>query len=367
LRELRDILAAYARLAAAAERAVLASVVHAAGSTYRRPGARMLITEDDAMIGLIGGGCLEGDLLEHAQRLRAEGTPRVVVYDATAEEDIVWGLGLGCAGVVHVLLERVGPGEPGPLAFLADCARARARGALATAVEGDVLARRVALRAGGAPRALGGGAAPRDPELAAALLRALETGRGSRIVTQGGAWCVEAVSPPLRLVVFGAGPDAAPLVEAAGRLGWDVTVVDGRAAYARAERFPAARAVVHTPFEAAAEALEIDAETYAVVMTHHYLHDRAILRGLLRSTARYVGVLGPKRRTEDLLHDLAGEGIAPEEEASARLFGPAGLDLGADAPEEIALALVAEIQAVAAGRPGGFLRARKGPIHDPPS
>jgi xanthine/CO dehydrogenase XdhC/CoxF family maturation factor len=100
-------------------------------------------------------------------------------------------------------------------------------------------------------------------------------------------------------------------------------------------------------------------------MTHHYLHDKAYLGWLLGTPARYVGVLGPKRRTEDLLRDLRGEGVPVSEEAAERVRGPAGLDLGADGPEQIALALLAEIQAVLGGRPGGPLRERKGPIHDP--
>jgi xanthine/CO dehydrogenase XdhC/CoxF family maturation factor len=175
---------------------------------------------------------------------------------------------------------------------------------------------------------------------------------------------IEVARSPLRLALFGAGPDALPLARIARELGWDVAVMDHRAAYALAERFPGAE-VRHAEVSRAVERAEVDARTHAVVMTHNYLHDRAILGALLATPAAYIAVLGPKQRTQDLLAEIAKEGAGVSDEDRARVFGPAGLDLGADAPEEIALAICAEVQAFASGRSGGWLRERKGPIHEP--
>lgn len=357
MRELLDILAAFQELEAAAGAAVLASVVRVEGSTYRRPGARMLVLPDDRMVGILSGGCLEGDLLEQARAVREDGAPRLVRYDHRDEDDIVWGLGLGCAGALDVLLERVDSGSPGPLRWLRRWTKSRRRGALATGLEAPHLGQRRALEPNGRPEGPLGGADD-------ALTEALVSGRGTRQRLASGQVWIEVFHPPLRLVVFGAGPDAEPVARLAAELGWDLTVVDGRPAYARPERFPGAR-VLLAESATAATAAGLDEETYVLVMTHHYLHDRDLLRQLLPSPAPYVGVLGPQRRTEDLLDELQTEGLRPDASRLARIHAPAGLDLGADAPEEIALALVAEIQAVAAGRSGGWLRERKGPIHEP--
>jgi len=357
MRELGDILSAFESMRPG-DAGVLASVVHASGSTYRRIGARLLVLPGDELVGLLSGGCLEGDLLARAREVREEGGPRLVHYDATAEDDIVWGLGLGCAGVVDVLLEPVAQGRPGPLAWLAAWRRERGTGVLATALSPERVGRRWALHPDGSVEG--------DPsdEVRAALRDARSTGRSRRMATRDGELCVEVARPPRRLVVFGAGPDAAPVVRLAVELGFDVEVVDHRSAHARAERFPGAR--VHlVPTEDAVARVAVDRDTYALVMTHHYLIDRALLSQLLPSQSPYIGLLGPKRRAEDLLADVLGLGIDVSDEQRARLHGPAGLDVGGEGPEAIALSLLAEVVAAAEGRPGGSLRDRKGPIHDP--
>jgi xanthine dehydrogenase accessory factor len=376
LRELRDILDAYTRLASRGEAGVLASVAHVAGSTYRRPGARMLVLPDDTMVGLISGGCLEGDLLEHARRVRETGVPALVQYDHRGQDDIVWGLGLGCAGAVDVWLERVDAARPGPLAWLGAWSASRASGAIATALGGPRAGeRRVLDSRDGLSGALA------SSEVDEALRECLASGAGRRFSTHipnpapGGVdprlaagsdqpvW-VEVSRAPVRLALFGAGPDALPLARIARELGWDVVVMDHRAAYALADRFPGAD-VRHAEVARAVERAEVDARTHAIVMTHHYLHDRAILAALLPTPVPYIAVLGPKQRTLDLLGEIAGDGARASDEDRARVFGPAGLDIGADAPEEIALSICAEVQAFASGRSGGALRERKGPIHEP--
>lgn len=357
MRELGDILAAFESLAPG-DVGVLASVVFVSGSTYRRVGARLLVLPDDEWIGLISGGCLEADLLVHAGAVREDGKPRLVHYDGTADDDIVWGLGLGCAGVVDVLLEPVASDRPGPLAWLAAWRRERGTGVLATALAPGPLGRRWALHPDG--RIEG---APSD-DVRAALLRARSTGRSEKVASERGEVAVELARPPLRLVVFGAGPDAVPVARLAVELGWDVELVDHRSAYARAERFPGAR-VHRVATKDAVARVGVDRDTYVLGMTHHYLIDRALLSELLPSPAPYVGLLGPKQRARDLLADIEARGIELSADQRARLHAPAGLDIGGESPEAIALSLLAEIMAVAEGRSGGWLRDRKGPIHEP--
>jgi len=176
---------------------------------------------------------------------------------------------------------------------------------------------------------------------------------------------VEVIEPPVPLLVFGSGPDAVPLVRLARELGWHVTVADERPAAASGGRFPGADATLTCAPEAVPERAGLDARTVAVLMTHNYLQDLRLLEVLLPLPVRYLGILGPKRRTERMLGDLRKQGLEPSEDWLGRLHSPAGLDIGADTPEGIALAIVAEINAVLAGRTGGPLRERDGPIYSP--
>jgi xanthine/CO dehydrogenase XdhC/CoxF family maturation factor len=286
-------------------------------------------------------------------------------------DDIVWGLGLGCNGEVRVLLERIDPdSRPGYLGFLDRCLTARRPGIVILPFSGARVGRHLLLDAsGGVEGDLD------DPDLREALLErgreSLASGR-SAVHAFEGAWgrteaLVEYVAPPVFLVIFGAGSDALPLVALAKRLGWQVAVVDERPARVRPERFAEADRVELMRFEALeVKALGIDPHTAIVVMTHHFLHDLDLLRVLLDSEAPYVGLLGPRQRTENLLAELAKEGLQPTAEQRERLFGPVGLDIGSETPEEIALSALAEIRAVLSGREGGFLRGRPGPLHEWP-
>ncbi len=374
MKELRDILDAVVEVRRQGERAALATVVKVRGSTYRRPGARMLLRPDGTMVGSISGGCLEGDILEKARPVLAGGTPRLATYDMTSDDDIVWGLGLGCNGVVYVLIEPLPAGGPAdPMAFLDECLSHERVGVMATVfrVEGHLGAHvgdRWMVRGDGQLW----GSTLQDPALSEALRpdvdEARQTGR-SRVRTytlpDGEAEVfIEVVQPPVPLVVFGAGHDAIPVVRFAKALGWRVTVVDSRPAYATRDRFPEADEVVLAHPEDVPGSVRLDERTFAVVMTHNYLQDLKLLEVLLPSPVRYLGVLGPRSRTDKLLGDLRAKGRAPSEAQLGRLYSPVGVDIGAETPEEIALSILAEIQAVLAGRSAGLLRDRKGPIHE---
>lgn len=332
MKELAEIVAAWERVCAGGGEALLATVVGVSGSTYRRPGARMLLSREGRLAGSVSGGCLEGDILQKAW-WRTEGGAAIVTYDSTdADEDVVWGFGLGCNGVVQVLLERVSPERPGPLDALT-----------------VVLQERV-------PRTIITVTASNDPAVP------LGTAPTNWMPPAGVAVFQETVQPPAPLVIFGAGQDALPLVRLAKEIGWHVTVVDTRGKRARPERFPLADAVcLGWP-----EDIKIDERTAAVVMTHNYPDDRRVLQSLLLSPAGYIGQLGPRVRTERLLAEIADDGLVVTQEMRSRLHAPIGLDLGADNPEEIALSIVAEIQAARAGREGGLLRNRRAPLHARP-
>jgi len=307
----------YASLRQSGGTGVLATVVKTSGSTYRRAGARMLVASDGRSAGLISGGCLETDLRERSADVIATGKPLLVRYDSTSPEDLLWGLGLGCPGIAHVLLERVsGTEECRALEFIEECRRLRSAGAIATpyALTGDIAGSRVFLREG---IALKGGTA--DDALTGALGRAcagaLSTQKSSQLTVslpRGEAEAfIEYIPLPLPLFVFGAGPDAAPLVRLAKDLGWHVTVVDRRSAYITRESFPSADELVLARPEETRDAPAVPRGAVAVVMTHNFENDVALVRSLPASAATYVGLLGPRAKADLLLGRLADEGIIP--------------------------------------------------------
>ena len=304
--------------------AVLATLVQVAGSSYRLPGARLLWFPDGGHTGSISGGCLEGDVIEHAKVVLATGQARRVAYDMAVENDLVWGTGSGCAGRVLVLIEPVPAIRPGWIATVRQNLLAR-------------LTTRLVVVHGGAG------------ELGTRLAE------GAPAATAEGEFLDE-IQPPPHLLVFGAGDDAQPLARLALELGWQVTVVDSRAATATTARFPGATVLVAPP-ESAVASVVMAARTLAVVMTHRFREDAVLLRALLAAPVVYLGVLGPQRRTDRLLAEIGG-GEAPE-----KLHAPVGLDLGGDSPESVALAILAEMQCRLTGRAPIHLRDRAAPIH----
>lgn len=369
--EITDVLTAIGSLSAGGQRMALATIVAVRGSTYRRPGARLLVPEEGAPIGNISGGCLEGDVADMARLVMEEGRARLAGWDLTADDDAVWGLGLGCNGAIEVFIE--------PADRAVEAARA-----LRTALEEERPISLVTVIESTEPEAIAPGARlivmpdgvvegslgrpDVDAEAIAAARELLTTERSEiRTFAEGIRAFVEILDPPLRLVICGAGHDAVPLVRAASLLGWNATVVDDRPAFLNRERFPEAHgfAPVDDPSDVA-KAITVDARTFVVVMTHNFLRDKSYLRGLLTTDARYVAMLGPAARTQRLLMELEEEGTPITDERRSHIYGPAGLDLGAEGPEEIAQAIIGEIVAVRRGRDGGFLKERPTPIHDRP-
>jgi len=373
MKELQEIVTAWETLCTEGREAVLATVVGVSGSTYRRPGARMLLASEGRLAGSVSGGCLEGDLVKKAHWHTRNGAA-LVTYDSTDEDDVVWGFGLGCNGVVQVLLERVSPQAPGPLGLLQSVLQDRRPGVIATVIGGDeterVGQRLLLMRDGRQESAIDGAGLSAQVEGDAQAVLAAQQSRTETYALPNGAWAVvflEAVLPPLPLIIFGANHDALPLVRLAKELGWHVTVADVRGAQPRPGRFPEADAVFAGSADALCGELSLDAQTAAVVMTHNYPDDKRVLRRLLETSVSYVGQLGPKARTERLLAEISDDGFAITDTHRSRLHGPVGLDIGADTPEQIALSIVAEIQAVRTGRSGESLRSRRDPLHPHPA
>jgi xanthine/CO dehydrogenase XdhC/CoxF family maturation factor len=333
----------------------------------------MLLTDNGQMIGALSGGCLEGNVFERSQPLMFySNEPIVVQYDTTSSEDIVWGFGLGCNGVVNVLIESLSDASASSqLEFIAECFLQNQSGAIATIfhVQGETqvkIASRLFLKQDGAVAT-----DIKDRELVQKVLQdaqqVLKNGRSrveSYSLVNG---CVEAllevIQPPLPLLVFGAGYDAIPVVDFAKQLGWHVTVIDNRPGYTTRDRFPKADCVIFCAPENFESHLNFNSRMVAVVMTHKYLNDLELLRTLLSSPLQYIGLLGPKTRRERLLQDLQASGFILTTDQLHHLYGPVGLDIGANTPEEIALSIVAEIQAIVAHRGGSSLRERTIPIH----
>lgn len=372
MKELLEIVAAFKQVENCGKVAALATVVKVRGSTYRRPGARMLITQGGRTLGTISGGCLENDVCERAGQIMISGEPTLVNYDTTSEEDIVWGLGLGCNGVVQVLIERLTLAST-HLTFITECLRHHQQGVLATvfSIEGQVQSKLGAHLILHSDQTVTSEIA--DPNLTTAISNdahlALNDGhsyfKSYHLPTGSVEVFIEVIQPPTSLIIFGTGFDVIPVVGFAKQLGWHVTVVDSRQSDTTPDKFNTADNVILTRPEVALNNVVVDERTVAVVMTHNYLHDLELLKQLLLAPKRYLGILGPKSRTERLLQDLRTQGIVFTEAQMRQLYSPVGLDIGADNPEEIALAIIAELQAVLTNRSGGFLRERKGAIHYP--
>jgi xanthine/CO dehydrogenase XdhC/CoxF family maturation factor len=354
---------------------VLATVVDVKGSSYRLPGARMLITERGGQtFGMVSGGCLERDVIERARRVLETGAAQVFTYDTTRDENSVFSLNMGCRGVIRILLETAS-GESLWLKTLRGAAENRKRQAVATLVAaysaGDVkIGGKILYSSCGQFRFEN---LPRLPEKFSKIkndcIRLLsENGNAGlrvyEIENEKFEFFLEIIEPPVALLIFGAGADAVPLAEIGAGLGWQIIIADHRPAFLNKERFPRAAKLVLYNSENLPWKITVDDRTAGVVMTHNYEHDREILPCLLNSDAFYVGALGPKRRTDNLLRELKDRGDRFGDRQLRKLFAPVGLNIGADTPEAIALSIAAEIQAVHKARPAGFLRDKKGSIND---
>ena len=371
--ELKRLLAAYDKQKASGGACALATVVMVEGSSYRRAGAQMLANDDGQLTGTISGGCLEGDARRRAQMVMQRGKPEIVVYDSTdIDEDLEFGAQLGCQGKVHILLEPLDYLNPNnPLELLRETWLQEQPVLLATVLTSTnpnkaEAGSRLLLKADGSLKGL----LTTDESLQDTILTDLQ----SLITEQQSAHLqyeqsglsikvyAELIKPAPQLTIYGAGNDVQPLVRIAANLGWRITVIDGRANLAVPHRFPEAEKVLTIRTDELSA--DVQQKGYAVLMSHNYHYDYAVLKQLSKvPNVHYIGLLGPRKKADLILNNLKAEGIYIQS-LHDRLYAPVGLNIGAEAADEIAVAIMAELLAVNHGHPGGFLKDLNGPIHN---
>ncbi|MEZ0484706.1 XdhC family protein [Fibrella aquatica] len=368
MKEITNILTAYQNMNPATTKAALATVVRVEGSSYRRTGARMLIMDNGAWVGGISGGCLEGDALKRARLAMAQAKPTLVTYDTTNDDAYQIGVGLGCNGIIDVLISPIDPAQPVAIDLLKSCVESGRKKHILltiTQLEGHFNA-----------LSMGDMYAYTDVEslsfvgdetgsatLDEAIRRYVVKGKSApvRVDLSDGRLIevfVEVILPVPHVVVMGQQYDVYPLVRLINELGWQATVVANPQKVTKAF-FAQANALV-PPAEF--DQIPVDDQTAFVLMAHDFNTDRANLPKAMATDAPFIGVLGPRVRTERMVSELAEEGITVS--LNERVHAPIGLDIGATSPEEIALSMLAEIKAVLSGRDGSSLRLRQAPIHE---
>ena len=365
MHELQAIINAFESSQQKGENTFLATIVNTFGSTYRQKGAKMLITETGEMVGTLSGGCLENDIFQYTKQI--DNKPLLISYDATSEEDLIWGFGLGCNGKVQILLEKLDlPNNFSTLKLIAQCLKNKRQVAIATifAVEGTIN-----LKLGSRLIIYPDDTTYTDIEnlefkkliysdtIAVKNTKKLTVNEYQLELGKVAAF-IEVIKPPNSLVIFGAGRDVLAVVELAKAIGWEVTVVDCRAQQTTYERFAKADNIILTRREIISQQIAVDENMVTVVMTHNYFDDCHILKFLLPTKIPYLGVMGSRNRIAKIIQE-----INPPQTQLEKLYSPIGLDIGADTPAEIASAIISEIQAVLAKRNGGFLKNSSQPIH----
>lgn len=360
MKELADIVQAFEQMVQEKQRVALATVVHVEGSSYRRPGARMLVSEDGRYIGAISGGCLEGDALRKAALAISQGKKKLVVYDTTDEDDAKLGVQLGCNGIVSILFEPMDTDHHDLIQGLKKMLLMRSPQILVTGFNrnhgehwGTLLHNQIA--------------AIESPILHEEVQRVLAQKKSAHIEINTGTdqqeLYIEYIMPPVSIIIVGAGNDTIPLESMARQIGWETTVVDGRPTHANAQRFAKASRILVGKPEWVVPQLLIDDRTAIVLMTHNYNYDLAFLQTIQAYTFSYIGLLGPSAKRDRLLQDLKDQGVLFSETQIKHIYGPTGLALGAETSAEIALSVCAEIMAVMENRTPIHLRDQLMPIH----
>ncbi|HLO83018.1 MAG TPA: XdhC family protein [Chitinophagaceae bacterium] len=372
MKEIREIIKAYDNAVHAGRKAALAAVVHLEGSSYRRPGARMIVNDEGELTGAISGGCLEGDALRKALLVLSKQQSKLVTYDTSDEDDMTIGIQLGCAGVIQVLFEPIDPNQPdNPIQLLRKVVAVRQNAVLVTMFS---LEKKHDAQAGTCLLMESNGNISGSipyPGIEALVMQdvqeAMQNKKSSfkqyfdQDVTVTAF--IEFLQPAVSMIVVGAGNDAIPMMQMADIIGWDVRVVDGRNTHAKPERFASACQVLVSKPEKVLEQIPMDERTVFVMMTHNYNYDMAMLKALLPKNIPYIGMLGPRKKLERMLDEIKEGGTVITKDMLEKLYGPTGLEIGAETAEEIALSIISEIQAVMNAKSGGLLREKTDVIH----
>ncbi len=372
MKEISEIVNAYEIARKNGKRLALATLVHLNGSSYRRLGARMIVDESGQLTGAISGGCLEGDALRKAVFCIHQQQPKPVIYDTSDEEDATIGVQLGCSGIIQVLFEPIKEDDLlNPIELLKLTVKHRQNAVLVTlySTQGNngMLAGTSILQEESG-RLINNTLFEKIPEKLTQDIK--ETLKLKKSAFKDYTYqdidfkaFISFIDPPISLIIVGAGNDAIPLQRIAETLGWNITIVDGRQTYAKVERFSASCQLVVSKPEKVLDQLYIDEKTVFVLMTHNYNYDYAILKALLEKKVSYIGALGPKKKLDNMIKDLQKEGIFLSDEQEKTIYGPVGLEIGAETPAEIALSISAEILSVLNHKNGGSLRNLSSEIH----
>ncbi len=368
MKELQSIIKAYEKSKSLNQKIALATVVKVDGSAYRRPGARMLVTEDGELTGAISGGCLEGDALRKAQAVIFQQKSMLVTYDTTDEDDQKFGIGLGCNGIIQVLIEPIDPDNKlNPVELLKIALENRIPGVLITIFSlkhsrAEQVGTKVLWKeeqAIGKPESLNSNLWESIQSELANLDFTNSTIKSYPELDEISVF-YESIKPVVRILLFGAGNDTIAVAKMADLLGWELVLIDGRKTHATEKRFPTAQEIVISSADDAVAQLESDSNTVALLMTHNFEYEVVVLEHLLPLQLSYIGILGPKKKGLKLIERLELKGI---QIPTSNIYSPMGLDIGAEGSEEIALSALAEIKAVLSKKQPIFLREKDGPIH----
>lgn len=365
MKAVSDLLQMHDRLEQSGETAALATIVEVRGSHYSPVGACMIISASGETAGNVSGGCLRAELIERGRAVLQDGKPELATFDTTSENDLLLGSGMGCGGTVSILIEPTRSETARQyLRLLKECERSRNHTAVATvyATEGDT-----DLSPGDRFFLIDDQTVSRDnsvhtieshihPHLAAALLSAASTNKTYSLPNAKARVFIEYIQPSRSIAIFGASDDVIPVCKFANILGWQVTIIDPRAELLTSDRFSGAYELITAHPNDPRCFSSTKSYDAAVVMTHNYLRDLGLLRRLLASKLRYIGLLGAAKRVDKLITELNGDGVDISSESLNNLYAPVGLDIGAESPSEIALSIVAEIQTVLSGHAGQSLR-----------
>ncbi len=365
MKEITDILESYRTALLEGKKTALATVVKVEGSSYRQPGARMLVTEDGILTGAISGGCLEGDALRKALLAIHQKQNKLVTYDTSEEGLLEFNVQLGCNGIVHILFEFIDSQDPqNPLEIIRKVLEKRCDSVITTIFS----LKRNAVQIGTVNVFQGDKSCYNDiHSLESEMLNILEKKsthiKNIEINSEEQNVLFQYIAPPVSLLIAGAGNDVQPVVKMADLLGWEVTVGEGRAAHCTSKRFPLAKNIVVGKPDDLIQIDKIDHRTYCILMTHNYKYDLEVLKLVLKTDCPYIGILGPKTKLHRMFDDLKLDGFMLTDKDYQRIYGPIGLDIGAETSEEIALSVISEIKAVVEDRKGTSLRHKTEKIH----
>lgn len=369
MKEFKSIVAEYQKIDFSRRKAALATVVKVRGSSYRSPGARMLITDDGKWVGSISGGCLEGDALRKARQVMADKIPYTVTYDTREESNQNLGIGLGCNGVIDVLIEPLDVGDVNNAAlFFESILTWNTPVALATvfaSTDKHLTGKKILLKQNMENPTRSD--QPLEQLIQADLVKVFESKKSEAkkyvLKETEVEVFIELIQPSVSLIIFGGGFDARPVSQLAKSLGWTVSVTDECVAHIAPLFFPDADKLSLCQRNFIDRDFDITPYTACVLMSHNYEYDRDVLKKLIKTETPYIGILGPRKRFDKMLTEFHQEGIQLSPEEFSRIHSPIGLDIGAEAPDEIAVSIVSEIQSKFSNRSGGFLKYRNGPIH----